>query len=36
MIHEIFIVEDNEDIITELKNEFKSNKEIALKHITSR
>lgn len=36
MVHEIFIVEDKEDLINDLKPEFKGNKEIVLKHIPSR
>lgn len=36
MVHEIFIVEDTEDLINNLKPEFKGDKDIILKHITSR
>ncbi len=35
MIHEIFIVEDEEDLINTLKDTFKSNKEMVLKDILS-
>lgn len=36
MVHEIFIVEDKEELINNLKPEFKANEEIILKHIKSR
>lgn len=36
MVHEIFIVEDKEELINNLKTEFKGNKDIYLKHIKSR
>lgn len=36
MVHEIFIVEDNEELINNLKLEFKGNKDIFLKHIIPR
>jgi len=36
MIQEIFVVEDKEDIINELKGYFKGSKELVLKHVSSR
>ena len=35
MIHEIFIIEDKEDLIKELKNIFKADDEIVFKKVTS-
>lgn len=36
MVQEIFVVEDKEDIINDLKMYFKGNKEHVLKHVSSR
>jgi len=35
MIHEIFVVEDEEDVIKSLKNNFKDNKDYYFRHILS-
>lgn len=35
MIHEIFVVEDKEDVIKSLKNNFKDNKDYYFRHILS-